>query len=123
MAYFKINRWTIRAMARIVNDELVHIPRGSDPQNEMRKLYVVRRMKSLKKVRREKQFCVDAKTVLLDCLDDMKEKYPDFEPRYDEKCLEERVITRTMVVNIAEALKLSRANITRRSTHTLSKRV
>lgn len=71
----------LKKMRQKVLEELDHIPRGGDAQNELRLIYWNRRMRSLGRKAREKK---TAKEVLMESIARIKEEYPDFVPEYDE---------------------------------------
>jgi hypothetical protein len=77
----------LKAMRQIVLEELEHIPKGNNAQNELRLIYFNRRMHSLgKKAKEEKT----AKDILLESIALIKKEYPNFEPIYDEEFFAER---------------------------------
>jgi hypothetical protein len=69
----------------MVLDELEHIPRGEDVQNELRLIYFNRRMHSLGRKARERK---TAKDVLMESITRIKEDHPNFEPEYDREFFE-----------------------------------
>lgn len=71
----------LKKMRQTVLEELEHIPKGADPQNELRLIYWNRRMRSLGRKAREKK---TAKEILMESIARIKEDYPSFEPEYDE---------------------------------------
>ncbi|MEM5791102.1 MAG: hypothetical protein QXP77_03605 [Candidatus Aenigmatarchaeota archaeon] len=74
-------------MRQVVLEELEHIPKGNNAQNELRLIYFNKRMHSLgKKAKEEKT----AKDVLLESIALIKKEYPNFEPIYDEDFFKER---------------------------------
>ena len=71
----------IKEMREQVREELSHIPRGIEPQNELRHFYWNMRMKSLgKKAKLDKT----KEEVLIEALNAVRKNYPDFAPRYDK---------------------------------------
>lgn len=74
-------------MRQIVLEELEHIPKGNNAQNELRLVYFNKRMHSLgKKAKKEKT----AKDILLESIAIIKNEYPNFKPIYDEDFFKER---------------------------------
>lgn len=72
----------LKKIRAIVLTELSHIPKGPEPQGELRMLYWRRRMHSLgRKVDKQKA----AKEVLQESLASLRREYPDFEFKYDEQ--------------------------------------
>lgn len=63
-----------------VKEELEHIPRGSQPQNELRMFYWPLRMNSLGK---KSQNNDTKKEVLKKSIEAVKKDYPDFIPQFD----------------------------------------
>lgn len=69
-----------KKMREKVQSELSHIPRGNEPQNNLRLLYWTLRMSSLgKKAKSEKT----KEDVLIEAIDAVRKEYPDFKPRFD----------------------------------------
>ena len=64
-----------------VKEELGHITRGNQPQNELRMFYWPLRMNSLGK---KSQNNDTKKEVLKKSIDAVKKDYPDFVPQFDE---------------------------------------
>lgn len=78
----------LKTMRQIVLEELEHIPKGNDAQNELRLIYFNRRMHSLGRKAKEKR---TAKDVLTESIARIKEEYPNFEPIYDKEFFEKEV--------------------------------
>jgi len=70
-----------KKMIEKVKAKLEHIPKGPGPQNELRLIYNMSRMRSLGKKAKSKQ---TAKEVLEGCMSRLKDDYPDFQFNYDE---------------------------------------
>jgi hypothetical protein len=71
-------------MRRITKEELEHVPKGGQSQQELRMLYQTLRMHSLgKKGKGESK-----ENVLKEAIASVKKSYPDFAPQYDEKFFE-----------------------------------
>jgi len=68
-------------MQEKVKEELEYIPDWPEPQNELRWLYNKRRLQSLGKKAKFKQ---TAKEVLEGCISHLKDRYPNFQFKYDE---------------------------------------
>ena len=65
-----------------VKKELEHIPRGNQPQNELRMFYWPLRMNSLGKKSKNNSIKED---ILKQSIDAVKKDYPDFVPQFDDK--------------------------------------
>ena len=65
-----------------VKKELEHIPRGNQPQNELRMYYWPLRMNSLGKKAKNNATKED---VLKQSIESVKKDYPDFAPQFDDK--------------------------------------
>ncbi len=65
-----------------VKNELEHIPRGNQPQNELRMYFWPLRMNSLGKKAKNNETKED---VLKKSIEEVKNDYPDFIPQFDEK--------------------------------------
>lgn len=76
---------SLKLMRQTVLEELEHIPRGGDAQNELRLIYFSRRMHSLGKKARERK---TAKEVLMESITRIKGDHPNFEPEYDKEFFE-----------------------------------
>jgi len=80
----------LKTMRQIVLEELEHIPKGNDAQNELRLIYFNRRMHSLGRKAKEKK---TAKNVLAESIARIKEEYPNFEPEYDKEFFEGETVS------------------------------
>lgn len=76
-----------KQMQEKVKEELKHIPKGEGPQNELRLIYNMSRMRSLGKKAERKQ---TAKEVLERCISRLKDDYPNFQFLYDEDFFNKR---------------------------------
>ena len=73
----------LHEMREQVLAEMDHIPRHpKQHQSALRMAYWLLRMKSLGKKAVAKQTAMD---VLRECIEYVRERHPDFEPKYDEK--------------------------------------
>ena len=70
----------LKQMRAKVKEELEHIPQWPEPQGELRMIYWSRRMHSLSDKVVQKQ---TANEVLKECINYLRNDYPDFEFRYD----------------------------------------
>jgi hypothetical protein len=70
----------LREIRDQVKEELKHIPRGTDPQNELRMVYWIRRMHSLGKKAKSSQ---SKEEVLRNSIEIIKNNYQGFAPQYD----------------------------------------
>ena len=69
---------------RAYKEELQHVPKGSQSQQQLRMLYQMLRMHSLgKKGKGESK-----ETVLKEAIASVKKSHPDFKPHYDQEFFE-----------------------------------
>jgi hypothetical protein len=76
----------LKGVRKTVLEELEHIPKGGDAQNELRLIYFNRRMHSLGKKGEKKT----AKEILMESVARVKEDYPNFEREYDDEFFKKR---------------------------------
>ena len=69
----------LKEMRNQVKQELVYIPRGDFPQNELRMIYWLMRMNSLGKKATGNE---TKEGILKIAIEDVRKTYPDFEPNY-----------------------------------------
>lgn len=69
-------------MRKQVKDEIDHLPRGNQLQNQLRMYYWPLRMNSLGKKAKNNETKED---VLKKSIESVKNEYPDFTPQFDEK--------------------------------------
>lgn len=77
----------LKKMRQITLEELEHIPKGNDAQNELRLIYFNRRMHSLGRKEKEKK---TAKDVLMESIELTKREYPNSELIYDKEFFDNR---------------------------------
>lgn len=70
----------LKDMRELVSNELEHIPRGNELQNEVRMIYQMLRMHSLGKKAKTK---ATKEEVLLRSIESVKKQHPKFLPQYD----------------------------------------
>lgn len=70
----------LKQMRITVKEELEHIPKGPEPQSELRMVYWSRRMHSLGERAKSRQ---TAKEVLEECINYLRKDYPNFEFQHD----------------------------------------
>lgn len=70
----------LKQMRGKVLEELKYIPKGPEPQNELRAMYWMMRMHSLGKKTKSRQ---NAKEVLENCINHLSKDYADFKFTYD----------------------------------------
>jgi len=68
-------------MRQMVKDELEHVPKGRQPQQELRMMYQMLRMRSLGK----KGGGEPREDVLKEAIESVKKRNPGFIPRYDKE--------------------------------------
>lgn len=72
----------LKEMREQVKDEMNHIPRGDNAQNELRMIYWPLRMNSLGKKGKTDE---TRESILKKAIDEVKKSYHDFKPQYDSQ--------------------------------------
>lgn len=85
-------------MTRIIQSELKHLPKGiiGSPQNELRKIYNIKR-------RHDIVSNINNEDTLRFCINNIKNKHPDFIPKYDETFF--RIVEKKSQKNIIQRIK------------------
>ncbi len=76
-----------KAMRMQVEEEISHIPRGNEAQNQLRMYYWPLRMESLGKKAKEPK--KSKGQILIDAVNAVKKTYHDFVPKYDKEFFKE----------------------------------
>jgi hypothetical protein len=76
-----------KSMRLQVQEEMKHIPRGGEAQNQLRMYYQPLRMESLGKKAKEPK--KSKGQILIESVNAVKKSYPDFVPKYDKEFFKE----------------------------------